>query len=133
VVSGAAELLAAADVADRARIVGGSFFESVPGGADAYVLKNIVHDWLEDEAAAILRVCRRHVPANAVLLLIERVIPGPNQGLDASLSDLNMLVSAGGEERTEAEYATLLAAAGFRLTRVVPTTSDVSIVEAVVA
>ena len=66
-----------------------------------------------------------------MLLLIERVIPGPNRGLDATMSDLNMLVSPGGEERTEAEYATLLAAAGFRLTRVVPTASDVSIVEAV--
>ena len=131
VVSGAAAALAEAGVADRARVVSGTFFESVPGGAEAYLLKNIVHDWLDDEAAAILKVCRRDMLADGVLLLVERVIPGPNRGLDATLSDLNMLVSPGGQERTEAEYTTLLAGAGFRLTRVVPTASDVSILEAV--
>jgi hypothetical protein len=67
----------------------------------------------------------------ATLLLVERVIPGPNEGADAAFSDLNMLVSPGGQERTAAEYASLLSAAGFRLIRIVPSESDVSVVEAV--
>jgi hypothetical protein len=66
----------------------------------------------------------------AVLILVERVIPGPNEGSDAAFSDLNMLVSPGGQERTEVEYAALLSAAGFRLRTVLPTASDVSVIEA---
>jgi len=127
------QVVSEAEPAEGLRVAAGSFFESVPGGADAYVLKNIVHDWPDDEAVAILRVCQRDMPADAVLLVLERVLPGPNEGLEATMSDLNMLVAPGGEERTEAEYATLLAAAGFRLNRVVPTASFVSIVEAVPA
>ena len=130
VVAGASELLRQEGVEARCRVVPGSFFDAVPAGADAYVLKNVVHDWPDEEALAILRTCRGGISESATLQLVERVILGPNEGFDAAFSDLNMLVAPGGQERTEAEYATLLAAAGFRLTKVVPTASDVSVVEA---
>ncbi len=131
VVAGAPELLAAAGVADRCRVEAGSFFDSVPAGADAYVLKSVVHDWPDDESIAILRRCRLGMALHATVLLVERVIPGPNEGADAAFSDLNMLVSPGGQERTADEFAALLSAAGFRLTRIVPCRSDFSVVEAV--
>jgi hypothetical protein len=130
VVAGAPDLLAEAGVEDRCRIVGGSFFETVPSGADAYVFKNVVHDWPDGAATEILRTCRKNVGESATVLLAERIIAGPNEGLDAAFSDLNMLVAPGGVERTEAEYAMLLATAGFRLTAVAPTASDISLVEA---
>jgi hypothetical protein len=131
VVAGAAELLATAEVSSRCRVVGGSFFDQVPAGGDAYMLKSIVHDWADDDALAILRKCRQAMADNATLLLFERVV-GPATP-SAAWSDLNMLVGPGGRERTETEYATLLAAADLRLTRVVATASDVSVVEALPA
>jgi hypothetical protein len=134
VVAGAPELLEAAGVAARCRVVSGSFFDAVPGGGDAYILKHIVHDWPDDKAAEILRICRRDMPAGATLLLLERLILSRNEGPpDATFSDLNMLVNPGGQERTEAEYAALLGVAGFQLVRIVPTASDMSVIEAVPA
>jgi hypothetical protein len=133
VVAGTPDLLASAGVGDRCRVVAGSFFDEVPAGADAYVLKSIVHDWPDDTAVAILRVCRAAMQDSATLLLVERVIFGPNGDPDSAFTDLNMLVGPGGQERTEIEYADLLAAAGLRLARVVPSSSGVSIVESVPA
>jgi hypothetical protein len=130
VVAGAAELLREAGVEDRCEVVPGSFFDAVCSGGDAYVLKNVIHDWPDEQALAVLRTCRPAVGESAVLLLVERVIPGANEGPDAAFSDINMLVSPGGQERTEAQYAALLSAAGFRLRTVVPTASDVSVIEA---
>jgi hypothetical protein len=130
VVAGAPELLARAAVGQRCRVVAGDFFESVPSGADAYVLKNIVHDWSDDHTVQILRNCRSAASDNATLLIVERVIQGPNQGSVVAFSDLNMLVAPGGQERTEAEYATLLKVAGFHLNRIIPTDGDVSVLEA---
>ena len=131
VVALAPSLLDSAGVADRCRIVTGSFFDEVPSGGDAYVLKNIVHDWPDPEAIAILRNCRKALAPDATLLLVERVISGPNEGFDAAFSDLNMLVAPGGLERTRDEYAALLSAADLHLTRTVPTASDVTVIEAV--
>jgi hypothetical protein len=119
-------------VADRCEVVGGSFFESVPEGADAYILKSVIHDWEDDEALAILRTCRRAIRPNASLLVVEWEIGPPNEGHAAKFGDLNMLVAPGGRERTTDEYAALLASAGFRLTRAVPTRSGLSVIEAVV-
>ena len=101
-----------AGVDERCTVVAGSFFETVPAGRDAYVLKNVVHDWPDEHAVAILRACRAGITESATLQLVERLIQAPNEGPDAALSDLNMLVSPGGQERTEAEYAALLATAG---------------------
>jgi O-methyltransferase/methyltransferase family protein len=109
--------------------VAGSFFDEVPAGADAYVLKSIIHDWPDEESVAILRVVGRAMRPDSTLLLVERVMPGPNEGFDAAFSDLNMLVSPGGQERTEPEYTALLEAAGFTLTRVIPTRGEFSLIE----
>lgn len=109
-----------ADVAEvgRMRVAPGSFFESVPEGGDAYVLKWIIHDWENEEAIAILRTCRRAMRPDAVLLLVERLLGEPNEEPGAKFSDLNMLVSAGGRERTADEYAELFTASGLRLSGV---------------
>lgn len=130
VVEGAAEVLAQAEVADRCTIEAGSFFEEVPEGGDAYVLKAIVHDWEDPEATAILRVCRRAMRDEAVLLVIEREVGPPNEDPEAKLSDLNMLVSPGGRERTTEEFAALFESAGFRLQGSTPTGSGLSVIEA---
>lgn len=130
VVEGAGPNLEAAGVAGRVERVGGDFFESVPAGGDLYTLKWIVHDWDDERSVAILKNCRRAMHPGARLLLLEAVIPpGNGPGLGKFL-DLNMMVITGGKERTEREFAALLAASGFRPTRVVPTKSPVSIVEA---
>lgn len=123
VVARATPVLERVGVADRCSVEGGSFFDGVPAGGDAYLLKSILHDWYDPEATAILRRVREAMPASGVLLIVEREVAGPNEGLLAKLSDLNMLVGPGGRERTRAEFATLFAAAGFRLTGV--TTSAV--------
>lgn len=133
VVAGAGPVLAQAGVADRCEVLAADIFTSDLPAADAYVLKAIVHDWRDDEAVAILRNCRRSMPPDARLLLIERVLPAAPDGanaLVAYLSDLNMLVMPGGQERTASEYEALLAQAGLRLARVVPTRREMSVVEA---
>jgi O-methyltransferase domain len=93
----------------------------VPGGRDAYVLKAIIHDWEDADAEAILRTCRRAMGEAATLLVIEQELGGPNERPPAKFSDLNMLVAPRGNERTRGEYTALFAAAGFELTRAVPT------------
>ncbi len=118
VVAGAQAVLCAAGVADRCRIVGGSFFEAVPGGGDAYVLKSIIHDWEDEPSIAILRQCRRAMGDQGRLLVIERELLPPNEGPETKFSDLNMLVGPMGQERTTDEYAALYAPAGFRLLHV---------------
>ena len=131
VVSRAGEVLRTAGVADRCEVVGGSFFEAVPGGGDAYLLKAILHDWDDAEAIAILEACRRAMKPEAKLLVLERIIASPNESPDAKFGDLNMLVAPGGQERTGDEFATLFATTGFRLTAVVPTGTRLSVIEGV--
>ncbi|GIJ61219.1 methyltransferase [Virgisporangium aurantiacum] len=136
VVAAAPALLAAAGVADRCEVHAGDLFTAVPPGADAYVLKSILHDWPDQEALAIARVCRHAMRPDSVLLVLERVLTGPPHpatDLPAAFSDLNMLVGPGGQERTRDEYETLLREAGLHLTRVLPTTTEISIIEAVPA
>lgn len=131
VIAGAGRVLEEEGVAERVELVGGDFFESVPAGADAYLMKHIIHDWDEERALAILRNCHRAMPAGGRLLLVEMVVPRGNEPHFGKIQDLEMLLIPGGRERTEDEYRELLAAAGFRLTRVVPTRSPMSIVEGV--
>jgi SAM-dependent methyltransferase len=106
-----------AAAAARCRVVCGSFFEAVPPGGDAYVLKSVLHDWEDAEALAILRVCRRALAPGATLLVIERDLGAPNADPDAKLNDLNMLVVPGGRERTRGEYGALLVQAGLECGR----------------
>jgi len=133
VVSEAPALLARHGVSDRVRIEPGDFFESVPAGGDAYILSHIIHDWTEAQCQTILGNCRRAMRPGARLLIVEFVLPdGPTPHF-GKLTDMVMLTCPGGEERTAEEYRTLLASAGLAMTRVVPTASDVSIVEAELA
>jgi hypothetical protein len=133
VVGDAPALLSARGVSDRVSIQAGSFFESVPAGGDAYVLSHILHDWSEERCLTILGNCRRAMKPAARLLIVEMVIPAGDTPHLGKILDIAMLVGPGGQERTEAEYAPLLAKAGFKIARVVPTESAVSVVEAVPA
>lgn len=133
VVRGASELLERKGVADRCEIAGGDFFESVPAGGDAYILSTVIHDWEDERSVAILRNIANVIPPDGKLLLVERVLAGANEQDFGKFADLNMLVMTGGQERTADEFERLLAMAGFRLTRILPTASSSSIVEAVKA
>jgi hypothetical protein len=133
VVSGAPALLAAHGVDGRVMIEPGDFFEGVPAGGDAYILSHIIHDWNEEQCLTILGHCRRAMKPDGRLLIVETVLPTGDTPHQGKVQDMVMLVIPGGQERTEAEYASLLSKAGFRLTRVVPTNSVVSVVEAVPA
>jgi len=130
VVAGAPAVLEAAGLADRCEVVGGSFFDAVPAGADAYVLKAILHDWEDEDAVRILRSCRDAIAADGALLVVERELGAPNENPDAKLSDLNMMVGPGGRERTREEFAALFAETGFELQRVVPTAIGLTVFEA---
>jgi hypothetical protein len=133
VVARARPLMEAAGVWGRCVAEGGDFFATAPCDADAYLLGHILHDWDDEKAGLILDTLRRAMPDRARLLVVEPVLSqggGPSFG---KLLDLHMMVLAGGQERTETEHRRLFAAHGFRLTRVVPTAGDVSVVEGVPA
>ena len=130
VCAGAQSTLEQAGVADRASIVSGNFFAEVPQGAQLYVMKSIVHDWDDDAALQILANCRAAMARDSRLLLIERVIGGPNDVDEAKLFDINMLAMLGGRERTVGEYRALLESAGLRMTRALATASPQSLIEA---
>lgn len=115
VIAQASEVFRFAGVTDRCEAIGGDFFKAVPEGADAYLLKSVLHDWKDEEAIAILRACRSAMTADASLIIVERLLAPPNQGADGKFSDLNMLVNAGGQERTQADFTKLLTDAGLVL------------------
>jgi hypothetical protein len=118
----------------RLSVEGGNFFESVPAGGDAYLLKHILHDWGDEASLTILRLIRAGLAPGGRVLILEQVIPPGNDPSPAKLLDLNMLVMAeGGRERTPGEYALLLEQAGLRLAKIHPTPSPISVVEAVAA
>lgn len=120
-----------AGLEDRCRLVPGDFFAEVPAGGDAYILKLVVHDWDDSQAITILRNIRRQTTRDGRLLMIEHIIrPGLSTDL-VPLMDVQMLVRQRGRERAEREYRDLLAEAGFTVTRVAPTRSSVSVIEAV--
>ena len=123
--------VAAAGLASRCELVAGSFFESVPAGADAYFMRHIIHDWEDEKSLTILRNCHRAMPENGRLLIVESVIPPGNEPFAGKFLDLVMLLIPGGKERTEDEYRTLFQQAGFDLSKIVPTGSEVSVIEAV--
>ena len=116
----------------RCNLVAGDFFDGVPPDGDTYILKRILFDWTEEEALRILKNCRRAMNGDARLLIIEPLIGPPNEQCPAHLYDMTFLVMMHGRLRTADEYSALLGEAGFQLQRVVPTESDVSIVEAFV-
>jgi hypothetical protein len=130
VIARSGAVLRQAGVENRCEAVAGSFFETVPHGGDAYVLKLILHDWEDEAALAILRVCRQSMDRNAKLLIIERLLAPPNEGAEGKFSDLHMLVTAGGRERSRDEFETLLATAGFDLTVTTPVVGEMVILAA---
>jgi hypothetical protein len=131
VIAGANALIEKEGVAERIEKVSGDFFSSVPKGADAYMMKHIIHDWDDERSIKILRNINEAMNPQGRVLIIEVVVPEGNEPHYSKLLDLEMLVSPGGAERTEEEYRALLAAAGFKLTRIVPTKTPFSIIEGV--
>jgi hypothetical protein len=129
----ARQQVAAAGLADRCQVVGGSFFAEVPHGAGAYLIKNVLVDWDDERAAAILKNCRAAMPPHGQVLIIEDVYPAridqSAQSRRATANDVLMLVCTGGRQRSEAEFRDLLAVSGFRLTRVVPTAARVCVIQ----
>ncbi len=117
--------LAEMGLADRCTAVGGDFFKDVPRGGDAYLLKHVIHDWNDERAVEILTACRRAMDADAKLLLVEGIYPPridqSTASRAAAANDVNMLVCTGGRQRSEPEFRALYEAAGFTLTRMVPT------------
>lgn len=131
VVSKASTVLEAYGVTARCEIVSGDFFEAVPTGADTYLLSNIIHNWDDERAAAILLNCRRAIAEGGKILLVETVLSGKDEPALARLNDLNMLVLTRGRERTEDEFSKLLAYSGFELKQVIPVQPMTCVVEAV--
>jgi len=122
-------LLERAGVADRCEVVGRSFFEAVPTGADAYLLKSVIHDWDDAAATEILRACRSAMDDRGKLLVVERIIQPGNDPDPAKFSDLNMLVIPGGQERTADDFELLYAEAGYKLSNIIHTGSPYNIIE----
>ena len=120
--------LSSADLRKRCEIVGGDFFDTVPAGADAYVLKRILHDWSDEKCRAILRNCREAMSETARLLVVDAVVPPGNDPHPAKVMDILMMVFAEGRERTEDEFRALFQEVGLTLTQIIPTPSVLSIV-----
>ena len=131
VIDGAVESLKKQGVNDRVELAAGDFFESVPAGADIYTMKHIIHDWNDDESIKILQNIYLAMNEKGKVLIVEMVVPEGNAPSPSKVMDVQMLIATGGKERTEAEYRKLLESSGFNLTRIIPTRSPFSIVEAV--
>lgn len=130
--AGTAGLLA--PFGERARMQAGSFFETVPAGCEVYVLKHIIHDWSDGHSGKILKQIRQNMAPTGKLLLFEMIVPETNEPGPAKVLDIEMLIATvGGKERTLSEFESLFARSGFRLNRVVPTMSPMSVLEAVPA
>ena len=135
VIAGAGPLLDGSGVADRVETATGDFFAAVPPGGDAYIMKNIIHDWDDDRALPILQNISKAFDGrrDGRVILLEAVIPPGNQPDFGKLIDLEMLLMPGGRERTAEEFASLFESAGFELARIVPTESPLSVIEARIA
>lgn len=129
VVDRARSAIEAAGLTARCESIGGNFFQSIPPGVDAYLLRHIIHDWDDDQATLILRNIREVMRNDSRVLIVETIVPRGNDPAFVKLLDLNMLVLPGGLERTEDQYRNLLASAGLTLNRIVPTSGGVDVIE----
>ena len=129
VVGRAKESLRKCGVADRCQVIEGSFFETIPAGADAYLFRHIIHDWTDEQSVQILSLCRKVMPEDGRLLLVECVVPPGNEPSLSKEFDMTMMTFPGGVERSESEFQSLFKQAGFELTSVTPTATMVSVVE----
>jgi hypothetical protein len=121
--------LATLGLEQRCKVVEGSFFEAVPPGADAYLMRHIIHDWTDEQSVQILSNCRKAIAAHGRVLLVEFTVAAANQASLGKDIDIMMMTFPGGMERTDEEYAALFAQSGFRLAKVTPTRSAVSVIE----
>ena len=125
--------IAESGLTGRCEAVGGDFFKGVPDGADAYILKHVIHDWNDERAVTLLKNCHRAMGEHGKLLIVEGVYPRRiDQSLasrGAAANDVNMLINTGGRQRSEDEFRALYNAAGFKLLRIVPTQRGVGVVE----
>lgn len=128
-IAGARQALMTAGVIDRCTLVAGDLFGTLPARGDLYVLKDVLHDWDDTAATAILRSCRRAIPAHGRLVVVERLLDRADQAATAALVDITMLVMTGGQERTAAAYGALLTAAGFARPRVTHTIGTASLLD----
>jgi O-methyltransferase domain len=131
VIAGAKNSLASYGLEGRCQTIGGDFFQTVPAGADAYMLKHIIHDWDDERSVAILRNIRKVIQSSGRLLIVELIVAPGNEPSFAKLLDLEMLVIPGGRERTGDEYWDLFAEAGFKLAQIHETAAPISIIEGV--
>jgi hypothetical protein len=129
----AKEKLQAAGLAERCRVMEGSFFESVPAGADAYLFRHIIHDWTDEQCVQILGHCRKVIPGSGKLLIAECVVPAGNVPCASKDLDMTMLNFPGGMERTETQFRELLKASGFELKGIARTRTEICVVEGGVA
>lgn len=114
---------------DRCTVLEGNFFESIPAGADAYLMRHVIHDWTDDQSVQILSNCRKVIPPHGKVLLVEFRVSPANEASLGKDADMIMLAFPGGKERTEEEYRVLFERSGFRLRKVTPTKSAVCVVE----
>lgn len=121
----------AAGVIDRCQLVSGNFFQSVPRGADVYLMRHIIHDWDDEKSLTILKNCHDVMAPGSKLLVVESVIPPGNDPFMGKFLDLTMMLIPGGKERTEDEFRELYDKAGYDLERVVPTSTEVSVIEGI--
>jgi hypothetical protein len=115
---------------DRCRVEVIDFFKAVPSGGDAYIMKQIIHDWDDEKSITILQNIRRAMDREGRVILLDSVLPPANQPDFGKLIDLEMLLMPGGRERTEEEFRSLFERAGFRLTKIVRTESPLCVIEA---
>jgi len=125
----ARESLKACGLDGRCSVIEGSFFESIPSGADTYLFRHIIHDWNDEQSVQILNNCRRVIPEDGRLLIIEAVLPIGNGPSVTKEIDMLMMALPGGIERTEEEYRLLFKQGGFQLSSITPTTSLISVIE----
>jgi len=120
------------NVADRCKVIAGSFFDDIPGNGDLYIMKNILHDWDDETSVRILQNLHKNMPDHARLLLIETIINADNNPSFGKFIDLQMLIGTqGGKERTKDEFKALLTRAGFRLAKIIGNATPFSFIEAV--
>jgi hypothetical protein len=117
---------------DRCTLCSGDMFSSVPAGADAYIMKHIIHDWPDEACINLLKACRKAVKPGGKLLVVDSVIQPGNDFSPAKFLDLQMLIFPSGRERTEAEFQKLLESSGWKLARIIPTAAGDSIVEGII-
>ena len=129
VAKGAQETMDKENLLDRCKIIEGDFFQSVPKGADAYIMKYVIHDWSDDNARTILQNCRESIASNGKLLVVDKVISLKSGLDDEIMGDIEMMILGEGRERTESEFRELFNSAGFKLTKIIPTQLALYILE----